>query len=494
MVLYLVLLVSFLGAVSCDPGRDEFYYDTFPEDFQWGFATASYQIEGAWNLTDKGENIWDRFTHTSEDTIADHSTGDIACDSYNLYKEDVQLLKSTGADFYRFSLSWSRILPDGTNKTISQSGIDYYNRLIDELVANGIEPMVTLYHWDLPQPLMDIGGWPNADLATHFSEYARVAFENFGDRVKTWITFNEVWVFCNLGYNYGSHAPGIKEPVDAPYQCVHTVIKSHGLAYRIYEAEFKAEQKGKIGITLDSNWNEPRDRNNSEDVAASHRAMRFGHGWVANPLYRGEYPPIMRKMVDEKSAAEGRNVSRLPTFDAYWTNVINGTLDFLGLNHYTTSMSFPVTGGAPGHDGDSDVGGYVDPEWPESAASWLRVVPWGFRRLLNWLAMEYGNPPIYVTENGFADKNTDGLNDAGRVNYYNLYINEMLKAVKIDGVNVKGYTAWSLIDNFEWARGYLERFGVHYIDFASGNLTRVPKDSARFLTKVFQDNGFPPTN
>jgi lactase-phlorizin hydrolase len=438
-------------------------------------------------------NIWDTFTHQANSPIADRSTGDVACDSYHRFHEDVIALKNMGANFYRFSLSWSRILPNGDLSEVNRAGIDYYNRLIDDLIANGIEPYVTLYHWDLPQPLMDQGGWLVEQTALHFADYARVAFEHFGDRVKTWITFNEVNIFCNLGYNYGSHAPGIREPVDAPYQCVHNVIKGHGLAYRIYDGEYRAAQQGKVGITLDSNWNEPLDRNNASDVAASHRALKFGHGWIANPLFRGEYPPIMRKMVDEKSAAEGRQESRLPTFNPTWTNVINGTLDFLGLNHYSTNYGFATSGGAPGHDGDADTGSSIDPTWPESGTSWLRVVPWGFRRLLNWLAMEYGNPPIYVTENGYADKDTDGVADLGRIDYYRKYINEMLKAVRIDGVNVKGYTAWSLIDNFEWAQGYTERFGVHYIDFAGGNLTRVPKASARFLTQVIKDNGFPPS-
>jgi len=369
---------------------------------------------------------------------------------------------------------------------VNQAGIDYYNALIDELLANGIAPFVTLYHWDLPQPLQDRGGWPNEETAFHYAEYARLAFKSFGDRVKKWITFNEIAVFCNLGYGSGYHAPGVELPGVGAYQCAHTVLKAHGLAYRIYDAEFRATQKGEVGVTLDCGGVEPADRNNAEDVAAMHRALKFSHGWLANPLYKGDYPEIMKKMIAEKSAAEGLSQSRLPEFDENWSRIIKGTLDFLGLNHYSTVYIKTAIG-----NGDADTTGFNDPDWPASAANWLNSVPWGFRRLLNWLAMEYGNVPLYVTENGWADKNTDSLNDAGRVEYYKLYINEMLKAVKIDGVRVKGYTAWSLLDNFEWSEGYSQRFGVYYVDIEHGNLTRVAKDSAKFLTQVIRDNGFP---
>ncbi|CAG7820309.1 unnamed protein product [Allacma fusca] len=448
-------------------------------------------INGAWNEQGRGESIWDTFTHQKNTIITNAATGDLACDSYHRFHEDVLALKNAGAQFYRFSLSWSRILPNGLDSNINQAGIDYYNRLINDLIENKIEPIITLYHWDLPQALQDVGGWPNEDLAYYFSDYARLAFKHFGDRVKTWITFNEVWVFCKFGYGSGAHAPGLIQPAEGPYQCAHTVIKAHGLAYRIYETEFRKKQQGKIGITLDCIYLEPRDGNNAEDVAAMHRGLKFNHGWIANPLFYGEYPPIMRKMVDEKSIAEGRSSSRLPSFDARWTKIINGTVDFLGLNHYSSMIVFPTLGGPPGQDGDSDTGNYQDVKWPPFLSSIHREFPAGLRRLVNWIANEYGNPPLYITESGYADRDTDGPDDKERVNYYRSYINEILKAVRIDKVNLQAYTAWSLMDNFEWTDGYSQRFGVHYIDFANGNLTRVPKSSAKFLAKVFKDNGFP---
>jgi lactase-phlorizin hydrolase len=494
--LLLVLGISILlnsqlgsGSVIKNPkAEDEFLYDVFPEGFLWGFATASYQIEGGWNADGKGENIWDNYTHKVPSPIFDNSTGDVACDSYNKYKEDVQLLKNIGADYYRFSISWSRVLPRGTIEVINQAGLDYYNNLINELIANDIIPMVTLYHWDLPQPLQDIGGWPNEELIQHFTDYSRLLYRTFGDRVKYWITFNEAFVFCQLGYGYGAHAPGIADPAEQPYQCAHTVLKSHAMAYRIYEREFKATQGGKVGITIDSGWYEPAT-NSSEDIEAAERSIQFKHGWFASPVFFGKYPDVMRKYVDEKSFNEGRPVSRLPKFDAGWTLLLKGSLDFLGLNHYTTELTSATTGGGPGWDGDQNTRNFQDPSWEGSASSWLKVVPWGFRKLLNWINKTYGNPTLYVTENGFSD--VGGLNDTGRVNYYTQYINNALKAVKLDGCNVVSYTAWSLMDNFEWARGYSERFGVHFVDYTSPDRTRTPKESANVLKKIFADNGFP---
>jgi lactase-phlorizin hydrolase len=486
----LAISIASLNAIPEPKNRDEFIYGTFPENFVWGLATSSYQIEGGWNEDGKGVNIWDTFAHANNGSnIADRSNGDVACDSYHKIAEDVQLLKNMGADFYRFSVAWSRILPTGKlSGGISLKGVAYYNNLIDALVEAGITPFVTMYHWDLPQPLEDIGGWLSEEVAHHFADYSRILYRNYGDRVKLWLTFNEPAVFCGLGYGNGAHAPGYSNDPDVkPYLCGHTLLKAHGLAYRIYESEFKAHQNGKVGITLNTNWNEPKDPNNTEHVEASHRAQQFYFGQYANPLYRGEYPPIMRKLIDEKSAAEGRNTSRLPSFDAEWTRVINGTLDFIGLNHYTSNYILPST------TGDSNTHSEIDPSWESTAAPWLKVVPWGFRRLLNWISNEYGHPDIYVTENGSADRDIDSTNDVARLSYFRRYINEMLKAV-LDGANVVGYTAWSLMDNFEWAAGYTQRFGVNYVNFSDPSLRRVAKDSAVFLTKVFADNGFPNPN
>lgn len=475
--------------------QDEWLWDTFPEGFQWGFATASYQIEGAWDEDGKGPNIWDEFTHRAVSPIQNGDTGDVACDSYHKYRDDVQMLKNMGADYYRFSLSWSRILPRGTLDVINQAGIDYYNNLIDLLIENGITPMITLYHWDLPLPLQEqYGGWPSDELVEHFANYARLVFGIFGDRVKSWITFNEAWVVCMQGYAYGVMAPGIREPAEAPYKCAHTILKSHARAYRIYEAEYKASQGGKVGITLDSGWYEPADPENPAHVEAAERAVQFKHGWFGSPVFFGKYPDVMRELVDRKSQEEGRNSSRLPSFDPAWSLYIKGTWDFLGLNHYTTELVEPATGGSPGWGGDQDTRTFQDPSWPPSASDWLKVVPWGFRKLVNWIKNTYDNPELYVTENGFSDDNSVGLEDTRRIDYYNGYINNLLKAVVLDGCKVTAYTAWSLMDNFEWARGYSERFGTHWVNFTDPERPRIPKASSVVLRQIFADNGFPDPN
>jgi len=483
----LILTVPFTN------GQDDndFLYDVFPSNFKWGFATASYQIEGAWDEDGKGLSIWDEYSHRTPSPIDDGSDGDIACDSYHKIDADVEVLKNMGASVYRFSLSWARIFPDGTGR-VNAKGVEYYNKLIDRLLENGIEPMITLYHWDLPYALQygTVEGWPDSRIIPAFVEFADLCFKEFGNRVKKWITFNEPWVVCYQGYEFGSKAPGIKNST-LSYQCVHNIIRSHGKAYRIYESKYKKEQNGLVGITLDSSWQEPKNPNDPKDVAAAERALQFKHGWFAGPLTWGKYPDVMRQYVDAASAKEGLASSRLPQFTEEEVAEIMNTMDFIGLNHYTTELIEHQERSEYGWDGDQDMAKSFDPSWPETSASWLRVVPWGFRKMLHWIGRTYGNPEIYVTENGFADYNSSGVNDTDRADYYRNYINEMLKAIKIDDVRVTVYTAWSLMDNFEWARGYTQRFGTHYVDFKDPQLPRTPKESALLLKKIFKDNGFP---
>ncbi|KAJ6645699.1 Lactase-like protein, partial [Pseudolycoriella hygida] len=470
---------------------DEFLYDVFPSNFKWGFATASYQIEGAWNEDGKGENIWDEYTHRRPSIIDDGSDGDIACDSYHKVDEDVAMLKNMGADVYRFSLSWARIFPTGSG-TANSKGVEYYNKLIDRLLENGIEPMITLYHWDLPSELHygSLQGWPDSRIIPLFVDFAEFCFQQFGDRVKKWITFNEPWVVCYQGYDIGSKAPGIKNTTQN-YLCAHNIIRAHAKTYRVYESKYKKEQNGLVGITLDCSWQEPKDSNNPADVAAAERALQFKHGWWAGPLTWGKYPDVMRQYIDAASAEEGLPTSRLPHFTAEESAEITNTMDFIGLNHYTTELIEHKEINEYTYDGDQDVGRSFAEDWPKSSAIWLRVVPWGFRKLLHWISQTYGNPEIYVTENGFADYNNSTVNDPERADYYRNYINEMLKAIHIDGARVTVYTAWSLMDNFEWVRGYSQRFGTHYVDFEDPERPRTPKQSAILLKQIFKDNGFP---
>merc|ERR1719466_269272 len=274
-------------------------YDHFPADFKWGAATAAYQIEGGWDADGKGVNIWDIFTRL-EGKIKDGSSGDVACDSYHKYKEDVQLMKAMGLKSYRFSIGWSRILPQGIGKT-NQEGIDYYHNLIDELLANEIVPAVTLYHWDLPQALQDQGGWLNPSVADWFEEYARVCFEEFGGDVKFWITLNEPRETSLQGHGSGTMAPGIVGMGTTAYIAAYNQIRAHARAYRAYQQDFAEGQGGKIGITLNINWMEPQDPTNEADLEASNTLMNFQLGWYAHAIFiDGKYPEVMREKIDQK--------------------------------------------------------------------------------------------------------------------------------------------------------------------------------------------------
>ena len=360
---------------------------------------------------------------------------------------------------------------------MNPAGLGYYNNLINQLLANGIEPMVTLYHWDLPQAIEDQGGFLNPEFYQFFGPYARLMFSQFGDRVKQWITFNEPWVCesacaiisrktlllivdisfqvqCQNGYANGVNAPGLRLPSTGGYTCGHNLLKAHAHAYHIYSEEFRTKQNGKVGITINTAWYEPEIPHDHAYKVASETALQFDHGWFGYPIVYGHYPPRMRKLIDFKSKQEGRNVSRLPEFDNYWSQRVKGSFDFLGLNHYTTRLTFPEDSNEPCWEHDQNVGTKFDPAWISSGSSWLRMVPWGFRKILNWIKNTYDNPLVFVTENGWSDGAEIGLNDTKRALYYKLYMNELLKAVSLDECNVKGYTAWSLMDNFEWARGY----------------------------------------
>ncbi|XP_048245897.1 lactase-phlorizin hydrolase-like [Haliotis rufescens] len=489
----LLLLLS--GHEASRRYEDDFYYGTFPDGFLWSTATAAYQVEGAWNEDGKGPSIWDVYVR-EPGKIVGGATGDVSCDSYHNYREDVQLLKTLGVSHYRFSISWPRVMPYGNGTVINQSGLDYYNRLINELLANGIQPMVTMYHWDLPEAIEEDGGWLNGDIVDLFTGYAKLCFKTFGDRVKFWITFNEPLVVAVGGYGDGGKAPGLHQPGTYPYIVAHNIIKSHASTYRLYDEEFRALQKGQVGITLSMVYNQPKDPNSAADRDAAERASQFEHGWFAHPItVNGEYPDVMRSQVDMKSKEEGLTTSRLPHFTDDEKRRINGTADFLGLNYYTSNLASPQASpfNPPSYHSDQDVLLEQDPKWPKSGSSWLRYTPKGARAVLNWLKVTYKNMPIYVTENGVSDNN-GSLHDFYRVNYYRDYLDEMLKAVRLDGCNLRGYTSWSLMDNFEWARGYSEKFGLHYVNFSDPARPRIPKDSAKFIAQVIADNGFKPPN
>nr|CAD7570538.1 unnamed protein product [Timema californicum] len=424
---------------------------SFPEDFLFGAATAAYQVEGAWNESGKGESIWDRLAHQHPEWMTS-GNGDVADDSYHKYKEDVQALVNISAKVYRFSISWPRIMPTGDITSLNQAGIDHYNNVINELLDNDIQPLVTMYHWDLPQHLQDLGGWVNPILVEYFEDYARVLFTEFGDRVKWWLTFNEPLVF-SYGYSIAAaFAPSVDAPGVGNYLASATILKAHARAYHLYDDEFRAKQNGRVSITLNCDWSAPKT-DSDEDKAAALRANQFTLGIYAHPIYsaEGDYPAIIKEQVMNLSLAEGRTRSRLPELGEKWVNYIRGTHDFFGLNHYSTSLVSPSTNGTTLFGlSDAQILEETDPNWLVNGTT---MVPWGLRALLNWVKEEYNNPPVFITENGLGQASKE-LQDNNRITYYKLYLNEVLNAMNEDNCTVIGYTAWSLIDTLEWSAGY----------------------------------------
>ncbi|KAB5590216.1 Beta-glucosidase [Ceratobasidium theobromae] len=463
-----------------------------PKEFLWGFATASFQIEGSTNVDGRGPSIWDEFSRTPGKTL-DGRDGDVATDSYRLWKEDVALLKQYGIKSYRFSLSWSRIIPlGGRNDPVNPLGIKFYSDFIDALLAAGITPFVTLYHWDLPQNLHDrYGGWLNKEeIVKDYANYARVCFKAFGDRVKHWLTMNEPWCVSILGYGRGVFAPGRSsdrnrsEEGDSrtePWIVGHSVILAHAHAVKIYREEFKPSQKGQIGITLNGDWAVPYD-DKPENVAAAQHALDFAIGWFADPIYLGHYPAYMKEVLGD----------RLPVFTPEELKVVKGSGDFYGMNTYTTNLC--KAGGSDEFQGFVDYT-FTRPDGTQlgcqAHCAWLQTYPDGFRDLLNYIWKKY-KLPIYVTENGFAvkDENSkpllEALADKDRVEYFDGNTKAILQAVNEDGVQIMSYFPWSFMDNFEWADGYGTRFGVTYVDYETQK--RYPKDSAKFLVRWFNEN------
>ncbi len=453
----------------------------FPNDFVWGTATSSYQIEGAAAIDGKGPSIWDAFT-SIPGKIYQGDTGDVACDHYHKFKEDVQLMKNMEVKAYRFSISWPRVMPTGKD-TINEKGIQFYSDLIDELLQAGITPWVTLYHWDLPLALqLEADGWLGATISDHFAAYADLCFDRFGDRVKNWITLNEPWVAAILGYGQGVFAPG-RTSNSEPYLAAHHLILAHAKAVQVYRKKY-SHQQGQIGITNNCDWREPLT-NSQLDKDAAERALQFFVSWFADPIYKGDYPEVMKERLGE----------RLPTFSAAEKQMILGTSDFFGLNHYTTMYAAHDDGtikeqnvyGNGGISEDQAVTLSLDKDWPTTLMNWA-VVPWGCQKLLAWIDERYDQPDIYITENGCAypDKIVDGkVNDQERLDFYKGYLQACQQAID-NGIKLKGYFAWSFMDNFEWASGYEKRFGLHYVDFET--LERTPKKSALWLKKAIAEN------
>jgi beta-glucosidase/6-phospho-beta-glucosidase/beta-galactosidase len=456
-------------------GRSFCFNDKFPDGFLFGVASSAYQIEGGYDS--RGKASFDGFPAT------DSSNADIACDSYHLYQEDIGLLDNLGVDFYRFSIAWSRVLPSSYPHQVNPDAIRYYNALIDGLVAKNITPMVTMHHLDLPKHLESLGGWTNPLLVDLFVDYARILFENFGDRVKYWITFNANWI----GYGSDFAPPQVNHSGIAEYLYVKNVLLAHAKVYHLYQEKFKQKQQAELGFTVDGKWYQAAT-DSPEDQEAATRAREFWIGVFANPFYGdGDFPKLVKQRVGQRSRDEGFSKSRLPELTQEEQELIRGSIDFFGVNIYTTFLVKDVPESdqrEPSFQHDVRVKVLQDATWPGSGSSWLKVVPSGLRNVLNWINTKYHNPSIIITENGFSDKGE--IHDQGRIDFYKKYLRALLEAIHEDGVKVKGYAVWSLLDNYEWIVGYSEKFGLHHVDFADPLRKRTPKSSALWYKKLLE--------
>ncbi len=442
----------------------------FPSGFLWGTATASYQVEGAAKEDGRGLTIWDTFSHTPG-KILNNDTGDVACDFYHKYKEDIQLIKSLNAKSYRFSIAWSRIFPDGTG-TPNQKGVDFYNRMVDELLANGIEPFATLYHWDLPQTLQDkYKGWQSNETSKAFADYAGYMAEKLSDRVKHFFTLNEIWTFIQLGYGDGVFAPGLKLPPADLYQARHNAVLAHGLAVQAIRAHGKAGTK--VGLAENVKVAVPYIETPEHIKAAEIATREFNAGYMT-VIMEGKYTDAFLK----KAGADA------PKFTAEELKIISSPMDFCGINIYNPEAYVRASTNEDGYEKIPFAKSH-----PTSTSKWELLAPetlyWGAKHV-----QKLWNPKeIYVTENGMSG--TDELTadnqifDTDRIMFLRGYLSQLQRATA-EGVPVKGYFYWSLVDNFEWASGYGTRFGLYYMDYKS--LKRYPKLSAEYFKAMAQNN------
>jgi beta-glucosidase len=436
----------------------------FPADFLWGTATASYQVEGACHKGGRSDCIWDTFSR-KPGAVYGGENGEVACDQYHRYEEDVALMAELGFKSYRFSIAWPRIIPGGDDGRVNAKGVAYYKNLIKELRDYGIKPAATIYHWDLPQSLEDKGGWPERHTAEAFAEFARVCFAEFGDTVDRWITINEPFCVAYLGYYHGVHAPGVRD-IKKAIRAVHHVNLAHGLAVKAYR---ETGLKAPIGIT----WNPsaPRPATLMElDKKAARTARALETEVFMLPVLAGKYPEIVRELALPLPVQDGD------------LDIIRQKIDFIGINYYNETPA--------AYDPAADFKYVTKPSWQDSSDMGWPTVPGGLARLLLWVSGICGDLPIYITENGYASPDVVDANgrvhDIGRIKYIREHL-EVCQDLIRQGVKLKGYYAWSFMDNFEWSYGYTKRFGIVHVDYATQK--RTPKDSAYFFRDTIAGYG-----
>jgi len=445
---------------------------TFPDNFIWGAIASAYQIEGAWDEDGKGENIWDQFTRLP-DRVLNGDTGNSATNHYHLMPNDVLLMKDIGLNSYSFTISWPRILPQGIGK-INHKGLDFYNRLVDQLLEVGIQPKATLYHWDFPVALQEQGGWPNRDSIEWFGEYASVVFDTLADRVNLWATHNEPWVAAFLGYGHGIHAPGINDATLA-YQTAHHLLLAHAKAVEIYRSE---NYEGEIGIILNLNHLIPGS-NQDKDIKATQRVYDETHSLFLDPIFLGKYPEDFFQWL-------GPNQPKIEPGDL---KKMTDSSDYLGLNHYNSDLVYYD------HFGGwlkARLEPFAAPGWGYTQMGW-GINPEGLKSEVMNIVNNYNHPKILITENGCAalevpDQN-GFVNDLDRIRFLRAHIIALHQAIEA-GANVQGYYVWSILDNFEWERGYSKKFGLIRVNLET--FERIPKQSSFWYRDVIKNNGVQP--
>ncbi|XP_024982320.1 beta-glucosidase 11-like isoform X2 [Cynara cardunculus var. scolymus] len=485
-LLFLLLVIGNVGFFIANGVVDEYQRDDFPAEFVFGSGTSAYQVEGAVLEDGRSFSIWDTFAHSG---YYNGANGDVACDGYHKYKEDIQLMADTGLEAFRFSISWSRLIPNGSG-SVNAKGLQYYNNFINELLSHGIQPHVTLFHDDLPQILEDeYGGWISRKAVKDYLAYVDICFREFGDRILHWTTFNEANVFSLGGYDVGFTPPGrCSSPFGfgnctnggnssyEPYLVTHHLLLAHASAVRLYRKKYKGRQHGFVGINVFAYWFEPYT-NTMEDLKATQRAHDFYLGWFLNPLVNGDYPETVKKNAG----------NRIPSFTKLESERIKGSFDFFGINHYTTLQvkDNPSSLENDIRDFMADMAVTLIFSGTEIPPTQFLVEPLGLQNLLNYLKEEYGNPPIYIHENGQVQPRNGTLIDTPRVEYLRAYTGALLDALR-NGSNTRGYFVWSFLDLFELMDGYKSGYGLYYVDLNDKELTRYPKLSAHWYTSFLK--------
>ncbi|KAM6313103.1 beta-klotho [Aegotheles albertisi] len=432
-----------------------FLHDTFPKEFLWGVGTGAFQVEGSWRKDGKGSSVWDHFIHLESADSTDASS-----DSYTLLDKDLSALDFLGVTFYQFSISWSRLFPTGVVTAPNEKGLHYYNTLIDSLLYRNIDPVVTLYHWDLPLMLQEkYGGWKNESVIDIFNDYATFCFQTFGDRVKYWITIHNPYLVAWHGYGTGIHAPGERGKITTVYSVGHNLIKAHAKVWHNYKKHFQPSQKGMMSIVLGSHWIEPNKLEDALDISKCQQSMERVLGWFAKPIHGdGDYPEELKN-----------EFLFLPRFTEDEKNYIKGTADFFAFSFGPNNFKPPSTLPKMGQNLSLDL-----------------------REVLNWIKLEYNSPRILIAENGWFTDSHVKTDDTTAIYMMKNFINKVLQAIKYDNIDVFGYTAWSLLDGFEWQHAYSIRRGLFYVDFKSEKKERIPKSSALYYKQIIRENGFFP--